>query len=369
MVSVTVVGVCEDGCLGLSSRTVNEVAKARVVAGHPRHMAWFPQFDGLFLDMTQGFSEWLNEVIDESEEGDVVILASGDPLFYGIGSTLLKRLNREELRFIPSLTSGQQAFARLGLPWAQARFLSVHGRPLNGLVSQMQQGDLFAILTDYKNTPQVVAAHLQQFQQDWTLTVCEQLASVEEKISRFSVDELAQEERVFDPLNLLIAERNTTPSRNTQIWGGFGQFASDECFSKRVPQNGLITKQAVRHLALTEMKIGVADTVWDIGAGSGSVSIEAAKFCWQGNVFAIESNPDCYTSIQDNIYAHATDNVTLIEGLAPEALAGLAAPDAIFIGGRLIASRCCNISSISSHSCAGFRLNKSCFNPNARKPL
>ncbi|WP_439033330.1 precorrin-6y C5,15-methyltransferase (decarboxylating) subunit CbiE [Agarivorans sp. QJM3NY_33] len=329
MNNITVVGVNEDGCISLSSRAVNAIAQARVVAGHPRHMAWFPQFDGLFLDMSQGFSEWLNELIDESEEGAVVILASGDPLFYGIGHALLKRVKREELAFIPALSSVQLAFAKLALPWSQAQFISCHGRALAGLVSQMQQASLFAILTDDKNTPQVIAQHLAKFNQaDWRLSVCEQLADVNEQISEFSVAQLAAHPEPFSPLNLIIALR-----QSELVWGGYGQFSEDSCFSKRSPQHGLISKQPVRHLALAAMRIRPADTVWDIGAGSGSIAIEAAKFCWQGQVFAIESNPECYAGIEHNIHAHSTDNVCLVQAKAPQALQDLAPPDAIFIGG------------------------------------
>ncbi|MCW8329124.1 precorrin-6y C5,15-methyltransferase (decarboxylating) subunit CbiE [Photobacterium sp. SDRW27] len=329
MSSIIVVGVPEDGCLGLTSRAVSAVSQARVVAGHPRHLEWFPQFEGLFLDMTQGFSQWMNQVVDESEEGDVVVLASGDPLFFGIGATLNKRVGAEAVSFIPSLSSAQLAFSRLSLPWSEARFLSCHGRELKGFVSQMQQGDLFAVLTDSKNTPQAIARHMQQYNETcWTLTVCEQLGGVNEQLTVFSVADLAKSEVGFDPLNILVAQRT-----EQQYWGGNGQFADDESFLKRMPQNGLITKQAVRNLALTTLRINHLDTVWDIGAGSGSIAIESAKLGWKGQVFAVECNPDCFDSIAANIQAHGTDNVQLVKGKAPDVLSELPAPNAVFIGG------------------------------------
>ena len=329
MTSLTVVGVPEDGCLGLTSRAVSVVSQARVVAGHPRHLEWFPQFEGLFLDMSQGFSQWMNQVIDESEEGEVVVLASGDPLFFGIGSTLIKRVGADAVSFVPSLSSAQLAFSRLSLPWSEAQFLSCHGRELKGFVSQMQQGDLFAVLTDTNNTPQVIARHMQQYHETcWTLTVCEQLGGVNEKLSAFGVEELAESEAEFDPLNILVAQR-TEP----HYWGGNGQFADDESFLKRMPQNGLITKQAVRNLALTTLRINKTDTVWDIGTGSGSIAIESAKLGWKGQVFAMECNPACFDSIEANIHAHGTDNVRLVKGKAPEVLSGLPTPNAVFIGG------------------------------------
>ena len=329
MSSISVVGVPEDGCLGLTSRAVGVVSQARVVAGHPRHMEWFPQFEGLFLDMSQGFVQWMNQVIDESEEGDVVVLASGDPLFFGIGATLIKKVGAEAVSFIPSLSSAQLAFSRLSLPWSEAQFLSCHGRELTGFVSQMQQGDLFAVLTDGNNTPQVIARHMQQYNETcWKLTVCQQLGGVNEQITSFGVEALAESDAEFDPLNILVAQRAAQ-----HFWGGNGQFADDESFLKRMPQNGLITKQAVRHLALTTLRINKTDTVWDIGAGSGSIAIESAKLGWKGEVFAIECNPDCFASIEANIRAHGTDNVRLVKGRAPDALSELPVPNAVFIGG------------------------------------
>ncbi|SHO54656.1 bifunctional cobalt-precorrin-7 (C(5))-methyltransferase/cobalt-precorrin-6B (C(15))-methyltransferase [Vibrio quintilis] len=335
MTNIVVIGVPEDGCPGLTSRAVNAVSQARVVAGHPRHRQWFPQFEGPFLDMTQGFSTWLNQVIEESEEGGVAVLASGDPLFFGIGATLLKKLPASELSFIPTLSSAHLAFTRLGLPWHDACYLSCHGRrssdrdALHGLVARMQQGSLFAMLTDTHNTPRVIARHLQAYgDRHWTLTVCEQLGSPHERITAFSVDDLAQCETVFDPLNMLVAQRGSEAR-----WGGHGQFAGDDSFLKRMPQKGLITKQAVRHLALTALRIQPEQTVWDVGSGSGSIAIEAAKMATRGQVFAVECNPACFDSLQANCFAHGTDNVQLITGSAPGVLSSLSAPNAVFVGG------------------------------------
>ncbi|MEI8631058.1 precorrin-6y C5,15-methyltransferase (decarboxylating) subunit CbiE [Vibrio sp. PP-XX7] len=329
LVRLTVVGVPEDGCLSLTSRAVNAVLQARVVAGHPRHRTWFPQFEGEFIEMTCGFSAWIKQVIEESEVGNVVVLASGDPLFFGIGTTLLNMIDGKALRFIPSFSAAQLAFSRLGLPWHDARFLSCHGRSLQGVVSKMQQGDLFAILTDHQYSPQVFARHLIRYREShWTLSVCEQLGGSEERIRQFEVEQLAASEIMFDKLNVVIAQRGS-PVR----WGGQGQFANDNSFLKRMPDKGLITKQAVRHLILTTLRIQSADQVWDIGSGSGSVAIESGKLCWNGNVYAIECHDQCFASIEANIFGHGTDNVALIRGTAPAVLPELPDPDAVFVGG------------------------------------
>ncbi|WP_245688536.1 precorrin-6Y C5,15-methyltransferase (decarboxylating) subunit CbiT [Vibrio sonorensis] len=196
----------------------------------------------------------------------------------------------------------------------------------------MQVGDLFAILTDYQNTPQKIASHLLQFNNHhWTLYVCEQLGGLEERVRSYSVAELSETSDTFDKLNIVVAKRKEAASQ--LHWGGHRQFAQDSSFSKRKPINGLITKEAVRNLALTQLKLSPLDTVWDIGAGSGSIAIEAAKFAVRGSVFAVECNVDCFDVIEENIKAHSTDNVTLVKIKAPEGLDQLPSPNAVFIGG------------------------------------
>ncbi|MFA0440879.1 precorrin-6y C5,15-methyltransferase (decarboxylating) subunit CbiE [Vibrio sp. 10N.222.51.C12] len=328
-VNITVVGVPEDGCVSLSSKAVNVVSQARVVAGHPRHFDWFPQCKGQFLDMSHHFSSWLTQVIEESSEGGVVVLASGDPLFFGIGSTLLKHLPKEDVAFIPTQSSPQLAFSRLGIPWNNARYFSLHGRELTGVVSQMQSGDLYVLLTDHNNTPQKIASHFALFNQvHWKLSVCEQLGGIAEHIASFSVEELANSQREFDPLNIIVAQR-----LDDSRWGGHGQFASDDSFQKRLPKNGLITKESIRNLVIAQLKVRANDVVWDIGSGSGSIAIEAAKIACEGKVYAVECNVDCFESVDANCRSHSTDNVKLIKQKAPAGLSDLPSPDSVFIGG------------------------------------
>ncbi|PVZ72265.1 precorrin-6y C5,15-methyltransferase (decarboxylating) subunit CbiE [Pelagibaculum spongiae] len=330
MALITLIGVPEDGCNSLSSKAVNAACSARVLAGHSRLMQWFPQFNGKKLLMDDGYKVWLDQLIDEAEEGDIAVLASGDPLFFGIGDKL-DQLFPGQLKVIPSPSSMQLACSRLVLPWQNCRAISLHGRPLKVLVSRMQQNDLFAILTDTKNTPQIIARHLLQFNQaDWQLTVCQNLGGQSEQVDSFSVGQLASVESDFSGLNIVIAKRNSSKQKK---WSGQGQYAQDDQFAKRMPKKGLITNRSVRHLALTEMQIQPEHCIWDVGAGSGSVGIEAAKQAWQGEVFSIEANSQCYEGIEANRLAHATDNLQLIKGMAPDALINLPRPNAVFIGG------------------------------------
>ncbi|KJY81331.1 bifunctional cobalt-precorrin-7 (C(5))-methyltransferase/cobalt-precorrin-6B (C(15))-methyltransferase [Vibrio nigripulchritudo] len=333
--AVTVVGVPEDGCLSLTSRAVNAVESARVIAGNDRLLDWFPQFKGERLSMNQGYQPWFAQVLEESEEGGVVVLASGDPLFFGIGQSILNKLPHHEVRFIPSPSSMQLACSRVGLPWQDMKAISLHGRKqhddvIQGLASQIQWGTNYCLLTDAHNHPARIAAHLINYtQQGWQVWVCENLGSTEEKVTKWSLDDLARcASGDFSSLNVLILHR-----AEPHAWGIAGQYASDDDFMKRTPKRGLITKQPVRHLALSSMHIQPQSVVWDVGTGSGSVAIEAAKQCYLGQVFTIESNPECYESIEANLKAHGTDNIRLIKDKAPNQLEHLPAPDSIFVGG------------------------------------
>lgn len=327
---LTVVGIAGDGCLSLTSKAVNSVANAEVLAGHARHKVWFPQFQGEFLDMAMGFNAWLSAISSRLDDGlQVVVLASGDPLFFGIGSTLQQRLG-VSARYIPSLSSMQLACAELGWPWQQASFVSLHGRPLFGLTSALQHTDLCAVLADETNHPARIAQHLEQYnQQNWRVAVCEQLGSAKQRVRQYSVAELAKlSSDEFDPLNVVLLQRGLN-----ERWGGYGVFASDDDFAKKVPKRGLISKYAVRNQAIAWLRLAPTDCFWDIGSGSGSVAIELAKQAYKGKGWAIESEIECIEAITHNLQSHSVDNVALIHSKAPLGLENFDAPNGVFIGG------------------------------------
>ena len=334
--AITVIGIGDDGCASLTSKAVGAVESAQVLAGSQRQLSFFPQFRGQNNSASaEGLQNYLNSICEASYEHNVCVLASGDPLFFGLGKRLAETVEPEHLHFIPSPSSAQLAFAALGIPWADARTLSVHGRPLQGLVSKMQQGHLFALLTDRVNHPAAIAQHLLKYhEQDWVIHVCERLGGTEQKISRWSVTELAQQDSLqqpqqFDALNMMVLQRE----QHCRPWGGYPNHCPDTAYQKRMPRNGLITRQEVRAIAVAQLQLHTTSVVWDIGTGSGSIAIEAAKQAWQGEVCAIESTPESVDICRANAEEHRVDHLQVIAGLAPDALSELPAPDAIFIGG------------------------------------
>jgi len=327
--AVTIVGMSDDGCISLTAQAVNAVLNAQILIGGERHLEFFPQFEGKKILIKGKLSELIQNIETLSHENNVVVLASGDPLFYGIGSLIVKKLGRDLVEIVPHPSSIQLAFSRLGLKWNDAKIISFHARPIKGFITKIQNYEKIGILTDAQNTPQKIAQHMLNYnEENWKVYICEHLGGVEENIQEMTIKKLAQNEAVKD-LNVLILIRD---QENFQIPATIG-FIDEKKFEKRMPRKGLITKKDIRLLSLGYMNLRQNSIVWDIGTASGSVAIEAAKLCPEGMVYAVETNEECISICKENIITHKVDNVDVIHGKAPETLEGLPAPDAVFVGG------------------------------------
>jgi precorrin-6Y C5,15-methyltransferase (decarboxylating) len=294
-----------------------------------RHLDFFPQFTGERITLKGGLGAALDRVVTLADEHDVCVLASGDPLFFGVGALVAQRVGAEHVEFVPTPSSVQWAFARTGIAWEDAEIVSVHGRSAEGFVSRIRRASKVAVLTDGENSPARLATRLLEHDEDdWSAWVCERLGGPNERVRRFSLPELSAA-RDVDPLNVLLLVRTREGWRAPPAI----PFLHEDAFAKRMPKNGLITKREVRLLSLASLSLAPDAIVWDIGAGSGSVSIEAAMLAPRGRIYAIEIDPEGISICQDNVRTHGTDNVRIIEGRAPEALSGLEAPDAVFVGG------------------------------------
>jgi precorrin-6Y C5,15-methyltransferase (decarboxylating) len=327
--AVSVVGIGDDGCVGLTSRAMSAIASAQVLVGGERHLAFVPQFTGERIVLQDGVAAALDRVAELAEDRNVCILASGDPLFFGIGGLVIKRLGAEHVLIIPQPSSVQVAFARIGLKWDDATIVSVHGRTLDGLVTRLRRTAKAAVLTDDESSPPRIAAHLiSHGETAWRASVCENLGGPDERVRTLSLGELAQLTDIA-PLNVLVLVREDARWQPPPAI----PFTHEDAFAKRMPKKGLITKREVRLLSLAALHIRPRSIVWDIGAGSGSVSIDAAQLAPEGRVYAIEVDPEGVEICRENIRTHAVDNVRVVEGRAPEALAQLESPDAVFVGG------------------------------------
>jgi precorrin-6Y C5,15-methyltransferase (decarboxylating) len=331
--AVTVVGIGDDGCRSLTSRAMDAIARASVLVGGERQLAFFPEFKGERLVIKSGLDALLARLAELAEESTVCVLASGDPLFFGIGARVIERLGREHVEVIPQPSSVQWAFARAGLSWDDAEVLSLHGRPFEQVLSRLRGAARVAVLTDKENTPQRVAAHLLAHgERGFSAWVLENLCGPGERVRAFegegALAALAACEDI-GPLNVLLLVRSDARFRAPPVI----PYLPEAAFEKRMPKKGLITKREVRLLSLGALALRRDSVVWDVGAGSGSVGIEAALIATHGHVYAIEVDAEGVELCRENAKAHGADNLTVIAGLAPAALLDLPAPDAVFIGG------------------------------------
>jgi len=327
--AVTIVGIGDDGCKGLTSRAMDAVATAEWLCGGERQLAFFPEFRGERIVLKDGLGSALDRVAAIAAESNVCVLASGDPMFFGIGGLVVKKVGAEHVEIIPQPSAVQWAFARAGMKWDDAGFISLHGRPRSGFLTRLKRHAKVALFTDDDNSPSRLAAHMAEHGETaWTAWVCENLAGPGERVRRFDVPGLAAATDV-GPLNVLLLVRTDAAWRPPAVI----PFMHEDAFAKRMPKRGLITKREVRLLSLAAMGIRPDSVVWDVGAGSGSIAIEAALLAPEGRVYAVEVDPEGVEICRDNLRTHAIDNVEVIAGRAPEALAGLEAPDAVFVGG------------------------------------
>jgi precorrin-6Y C5,15-methyltransferase (decarboxylating) len=327
--AVTLVGIGDDGCKGLTARAMDAIARADVLVGGERHLELVPDFRGERIVLRNGVGAALDRITQLAGEHQVCVLASGDPLFFGIGSLVIRRVGAEHVEVVPQPSSVQLAFARAGLKWDDAAVLTFHGRPLEGFLTRLRSHSKVAVLTDGENSPPRLGAHMVEHgETGWHAWVCENLGGPDERVRTCSVGELSVLADV-GPLNVLVLERTDPSWREPPSL----PFLHEDAFAKRMPKKGLITKREVRLLSLAALGLRRDSVVWDVGAGSGSVSIEAALLAPRGRVYAVEVDPEGVEICRENLRAHAVDNVRVIAGRAPDALADLEAPDAVFVGG------------------------------------
>jgi precorrin-6B C5,15-methyltransferase / cobalt-precorrin-6B C5,C15-methyltransferase len=318
--SIKLIGIGDNGKASLLPIYLDWIEQCEMLVGGERHLQFFPEFHGEKVVIKGALSELIERL--KNEEKTIVILASGDPLFYGIGSYAAKKL--EGIEIYPHLSSVQLAFARFGDGWHDAYVTSVHGRSMKGLAQRIDGRDKIALLTDDTNTPNAIAKYLLHFGMDeYRAFVAENLGGSGEKIGWYSLEEMA--EATFSPLNVVILQKQ----QNGPRWS---HGIDDEQFIQRKPDKGLITKKEVRVLSLANLKLQADSIVWDIGTCTGSIAIEAARIARLGEVYAIEKNEGDLENCHQNMVKFRTD-ITAVLGRAPQGLEQFPDPNAIFIGG------------------------------------
>lgn len=259
----------------------------------------------------------------------VVVLADGDPLFFGIGATLTRHLPAASLRFYPAVSSLQKICARAHMPWHTVHCVSLHGRdprtkwrPFNVAVSR---GNPVCVLTDADTDPAVLARHLLDRGVDWfELRVFERLGCADERCRSLSLREAAFVEDFTHPCSVLLCP-TAAPRRPV-----LGLPDSDLAVEK-----GLITKAPVRAAALGMLRLQPEHVLWDVGSGSGAVALEACALCHEGCVVAVERSAGRALCIKENRRRFGAAILEVHTDAAPDCFDQLPEPDRVFVGGGL----------------------------------
>lgn len=332
---IYLIGIGDDGPAGLPKKQDDLVRQAQFLAGGERHLSFYPDHPAEKMTVKSNLKELAERLCQGLPRKErMVVLASGDPLFYGVGGFLVKKLPPESIVILPAVSAMQLAFAAAKLPWDEAALVSVHAKPLERLLAPARTADVIGVFTEDGAAPGKIAKFLAaQGLDQFDAIVCERLGNEKQNVSRCALAELNG--RMFDPLNTMILLRRgaggavRAPAPRRLDIG-----LPEEQFAHRKPKVGLITKSEIRILSIAKLRLFEEAVVWDTGAGSGSVSIESARIAHRGKVYAIEKNEEDIENVRENIARFSTSNVTAVLGRAPEALAGIPDdPDAVFIGG------------------------------------
>ena len=329
---ICIVGIGDDGTEGLTSSTLAIIKQADLIVGPSRLTDGFASEVGEVWDVGTDY-EALAVRLADSAELQVVILTAGDPLFYGTARFLCDRIGKSRIRVIPNVSTMQLAFARVKENWDEAYLTDLANQTIEHVVQKIRTAERVGLFTTSKITPQTLAVALLEAGIDYfTAYVCENLGSPDERVTTGTLKEISTSS--FDSLNVVILLRHpTAPDRPTEMIGKriFGN--PDEMFLQTKPKRGLLTPSEIRCLALAELNLGPTSIVWDVGAGSGSVAIEAAQLSPGGKIYAIEMDVDDFGLISQNAERFGVNNVFAIHGAAPSAWDDLPDPDAVFIGG------------------------------------
>ena len=329
---IQIVGIGEDGMDGVTDAARRLVNEAELLIGEAHCLSLVPDAPGERVTVGSNLDDIACRLQENGGERTVV-LAIGDPLFYGVARYLCDKLGKERFDVVPHVSSMQLAFARVKESWEEAFLTNLAGHGIEAVLGQVRTAEKVGLFTSEVSPPNVVAMTLLENGLDnFTAYVCENLGSPDERVTQGELAELA--EQAFGPLNVMILVRKpSVPDRPVDAAGRrlFGN--PDEAFLQSKPKRGLLTPSEIRSMALAEMDIGPSSVIWDVGAGSGAVAIEAAQIASDGHAYAIEMDPDDHDLIKQNAARFNVPNLTAVLGRAPDAWEDLPDPDCIFVGG------------------------------------
>jgi len=326
---LSIVGIGEDGLDGLSAAARTLIDDAAILIGGERHLAMVPDDGRERLPWPTPLINLVDEIV-ERRDRQVCVLATGDPLYYGVGVTLAKRVPIDEMIIVPGPSAFALAAARLGWPRAETETLTLHGCPVSLVQSYIQPGARLLILSDSGATPAKVATLLAaRGYGESRVTVLEHMGGPRDR----QITGAAATWRQAD-----VADFNTIAVECVAD--------ADAPLLSRVPglpddafrHDGQLTKREVRAATLAALAPVPGQLLWDVGAGSGAIGIEWMRSHFTCRAVAIERDAARASTIAENAEQLGTPKLDVVNGEAPTALTELDSPDAIFIGGGVATS-------------------------------
>ncbi len=320
-----IIGIGEDGVDGLSASAKKTLKAAEIIIGGDRHHKLLPNVDALRISWPSPFDAMIDEI--RSYRGKrLVILVTGDPLWYSVGARIAGAIPADEIRFHPQLSAFQWAAARMGWSLADCETVTIHGRADSQILPHLAPNVRILVLTQNADSPAVVAQLL--VDRGFGETRMTALAALGgEREQRFDGVAGTWNHEVPDfhllALDCVAAEGAQWYSRT----GGLPDYA--------FVSDGQMTKQDVRATTLAKLSPYPDALLWDIGAGCGSVSVEWMRAARGALAIAIEPKAGRREMIAKNAVLLGTEKLQVVGGEAPKALAGLPQPDAVFVGGGL----------------------------------
>lgn len=312
----------------LSPRAMKIIMNADILAGGKRLLAFFPDHAAQRVVLDRNVETTLTGLIKSCRGKRVVVLASGDPNFFGVAPLVCKVFGKKNVTVLPNITAFQAACARVRENWEDAVFISLHGRPLAQLDSIPADDRTVVLYCDGNNTPARVARYLVRYDkgfkncQTW---VFENLGQQDERISDGILEKFKNYSAAALTMMIIKTKKGIAGHHDEKRIGiPDAEFCHD---------SGMITKRDARMLTLSRLGCGNNQVVWDIGAGSGSISIEAARLYPGIEVYAVERNRERFLQLEKNIKKFRAAGVHAVLGSAPAALKTLPGPQSVFVGG------------------------------------
>ena len=331
---IHIVGVGGDGLAGLTSRARDLVAGTDLLVGSDGALRLLPEVNAERVRIGSDLGDVTEKLRASFGKKKIVVVATGDPLFYGVARYLCDRLGKDRFEVLPHVSSMQLAFARVKETWEEAYLTDLSVRTLDDVLDRIRTAETVGLFTSETYHPARIARELLVRGLDYFRAyVCENLGGKDERITQGELNEV--QGMTFDGLNVMILKRKPGRPDVPRAAKRLARFGNpDDVFAQSRPKTGLITQAEVRAIALAQLDLQPGCVMWDVGAGSGSVALEAAQLVDPGRAYAIEQDSADYHLIVANAETFGVRNAQAVFGTAPAVFQDLPDPDAIFIGGN-----------------------------------